>query len=175
MSFQKGIVPLFITAALMYLCSVIYCRSCIEVVFTSELDRETEYQVFYTTEPGQRVNEVQSVKKKSSRGKHLERIILPIEKIVLFRFDFGVRPGRVSISDMALAGKNVQPLNFDDFSFVQIDSKRIEKNKLTIVSKQNDPLIIDRLVEIYFIIMCFRSRFKFSSCLFEKFENFRDF
>ena len=139
---MSAVLSAFMTAALMYLCSVIYCTSYMEVTFTSESDKEIEYQVYYTTEPGQRFNEVPSVKKKSSRGKHLERIILPTEKIVLFRFDFGVRPGRVSISDMTLAGKNVQPLNFDDFSFVQIDSKRIEKNKLTIVSEQNDPLIM---------------------------------
>ena len=131
-----------ITIALMYLCIVFYYKTYIEVTFTSESDKEIEYQVYYTTEPGQRFSELQSVKRRSSRGKHLERITLPIDKIARFRFDFGVRPGLASVSNMALGGENVQSLNFDDFSFHNIDSKRLEKNKLTIVSKQNDPLII---------------------------------
>lgn len=126
----------------MYLCAAIYCKPCIEVIFTSESNKEIEYQVFWTAARGQRFNELQSVRKKIPKGKHLERFILPIQKIGRFRFDFGVRPGQASVSNMVLGGENIQSLNFDDFSFHNIDSKKIEKNKLTIVSKQNDPLII---------------------------------
>ena len=145
MSFRKGIITLLsglITATLMYLCSIIYCKSHIEVIFTSQSDREIEYQVYYATEPGQRFDELQSVKKKSPSGKHFERVVLPIKKIARFRLDLGVRPGQVRVSDMALRGNNIQSLNFDDFSFHNIDSKRIEKNELTIVSEQNNPAII---------------------------------
>ena len=108
----------------------------------SESDKEIEYQVYYTTDLEEQFSELLSVKKKSLKGKHIERIYLPVEKIVQFRFDFGARPGQVSVSDMTLEGENIQPLNFDDFSFHRIDSKRHKNQRLTIVSYQNDPLMI---------------------------------
>ena len=138
---QCGLAVL-LTGLVLYFISALWYSNAIIVSFNAEAKKDITYQVFYTGESGQTINEKQSVKKPIKSGNQKVEILLPIEKIMKFRLDIGVQPGKVVISDLQVkGGKNVK-LNYNDFGKNQIDKYEVKDGgKLYITSKQVDPYI----------------------------------
>ena len=116
----------------------------IRVTFSSESTKDLTYQVFYTGSEDEKFNEKQSVKKLTPAGINQVEMILPTEKIVHFRFDFGINPGSVLISNLNLVGDKTIDILADDknkyiFSHFVEEHQFLDGNTLRIVSNQNDP------------------------------------
>ncbi len=141
---KRLFIVILITVAVLALLSKCWLSDKIIISFNSNAAKAVQYQVFYTEADGQKLNEKQSIAKNIAAGAQRVKIELPVPKIVKFRLDFGVAPGKVEISNLKLLGKNkIRLKDFNDFAFnSQIESKIIEKNKLTINSGQRDPFII---------------------------------
>ncbi len=137
------IISTLITMILLYCSSGVYHKSSyIKVTFNVKQNKVIEYQIYYTTEKNQKFSEANSVKQQVLPGKKEVKITLPISQIEQFRFDFGINPGEVVLSDLTLSGKNKQSLDFKDFTFRRINSHTEKYGQLIISSNQIDPLMI---------------------------------
>lgn len=114
----------------------------VEVIFTGEQNKDLEYQVYYTETSDEVFNEKQSVKKMIPAGKHQVTIAIPVSKIVKFRLDTGVQPGKVILSNLCLDGKEKIDIGYSDLIFRRIDKFSQDKKNLVINSNQNDPLLV---------------------------------
>lgn len=113
------------------------------VTFTATLDKDINFQVFYTDEEGADYAEETSVKQAATPGTENYSIVLPAKHIYRFRLDFGEYPGKVAIKDIHLAGSQTADLN--DFS--RYDTNQIkdivisEDGSLSFTSEEFDPYI----------------------------------
>jgi len=103
------------------------------------------YQVFYSDTTDDKFNERQSIKQVVPAGVQVVKIILPTQKVVKFRLDFGVEPETVYIANFGLVGDKI--IKFDDFSnftYHHIDEYTTvaEGDALKIVSNQRDPYMV---------------------------------
>ena len=117
----------------------------IRLTFTAENSKDITYQAFYINTLGSKHNEQQSVKQRFPEGTHNVEFILPTEKVVGFRFDFGSYPGTVLISDLKLiGGKTINMLaDKDSYRFNQIEEYQfIDGRALRIVSNESDPYMV---------------------------------
>lgn len=120
----------------------------IRVTFNSESTNDIAYKIYYTDTSNNNANvdtnfkESLSVKKIVPAGKNLVEIVLPIDKIVHFRLDFGAKPGTVYISDLKLMGNKIINFNdFENFTYTSAVEKHevLDNNQLRIVSNKNTP------------------------------------
>lgn len=140
-SYIRCFVAGFLTLIVLWASSAVWLSGDITVSFNSKSTKDIDYQVFYTDKKGQSFNATQSQKMKVKAGAQNVSFILPIEKLVLFRLDFGNFPQEVTISNLTIKGvKSIKP-DYNDFNFNQINKYNISNDGLTIVSNQQDPYI----------------------------------
>ncbi len=116
----------------------------IRVTFNSESSQDINYQIFYTDTKDGKMNEKQSVRKMIPAGVQTVKIVLPTEKVVHFRIDFGVKPKTVYVSDLKLIGNTEVNILADEekeywFSRHVEEHQFFDGNTLRIVSNQTDP------------------------------------
>lgn len=111
------------------------------VSFTANLNKDIDFQVFYTDNEQADYAEETSVKQTATPGMNNYSIVLPAKRIYRFRLDFGEYPGNVMIKDIRLAGS--QNVDFNDFS--QFDTNQMENivinedGSLSFTSEEFDP------------------------------------
>lgn len=138
---QCGLTVL-LTFIVLYFTSALWYGRGVLISFNSQLQKDIEYQVFYTESDDQRFNELQSVIKQVKAGNQTVEILLPTENIVKFRIDSGFKPGEVVISDLKIVGLHEIEPDYNEFEPINMDKYISENNKLYIVSTQADPYII---------------------------------
>lgn len=137
---QCGLAVILTGIFLVVLCSLWTKRQFV-VSFDATSVKNIEYQVFYTKT--QEFNQKQSIKKRIPKGTHHVKIILPIKKIKRLRFDFGVEPTKVIISNFKIRGLHQRKLDFNDFVYNEdIDKHNLKDGILTIESGKKDPFIV---------------------------------
>lgn len=119
----------------------------IRVTFNAESTKDFNYQIFYTDTQDGKFNGNQSVKKLVSAGLNQVKIVLPTEKIVQFRIDFGSFPGTVYISDLKVVGdKEINILGDKEenywFSRDMEEHQFTDDKALRITSNKGDPYIV---------------------------------
>lgn len=111
--------------------------------FTATTEREFEFQIFYTIKPNEDFDEGKAWFVPAEIGTHEYNIVLPMSEIYRIRIDFGSAPGRVNIKDIYLKGIMQADLNdFTKYSFSQLDDIQINRNGLSFVSEQEDPMMV---------------------------------
>lgn len=132
-----------LTSLVLWFTSSLWYQKAIIVSFDAIADKDIEYQVFYTEADGQIFNQKQSVRKTVKKGKSKVEILLPIEKIMKFRLDFGVIPGSVKFKNLQISGqKSIKICEITDLRLNQIDKITKENDFFQITSNQGDPYII---------------------------------
>ena len=114
----------------------------VEFSFDCEQNRNIEYQIFYTEVENEKFTETKSVKQIVPAGKHYVRMLIPANTIKNFRFDIGIKPGTVILSNMKIRGNATKSLSPKDFRFVQIDNFLTTQDSIIITSNKDDPLLV---------------------------------
>lgn len=113
--------------------------------FNADIDATKDFvaQVYYTENTSDKFSEKHSIKKDVRSGNSHLNIALPIKHIQNFRFDFGVNPGTVKISDMIIKGNKNLKLDINNFEYnKQITTHFMSGAQITIMSAESDPHII---------------------------------
>lgn len=143
MRFDKHLgLTIIFTVLAIWFSKNLFISHCIEVSATVNTNKNIELQLFYTENSEENFNEKQSVKKNISSGTTNLKIVLPAQHISKFRFDFGSNPGKVILKKLIFHGKKDIILNFEKLKFHEINTHKIYKEEIEIVSNQRDPFII---------------------------------
>ena len=151
---------MLLTIAVLWGSSLSWMSRHIVVSFISNSVKNIEYQIFYTEDKKQSFNSEQSVRKIVKSGTREVEIVLPVKKIVRFRFDFGHYPKKVTIERLKIRGNSSVRPEFRDFSFNHIEKHKIKGNKLIIETDSDDPFIT------YKKSLDLRARLQIDWCLF---------
>ena len=140
-------ISLVVTAIAIFATKDIWNAKDIRLTFTAENSKDITYQAFYINTLDSKYNEQQSIKKHIATGIHNVEFILPTEKVVGLRLDFGSYPGTVLISDLKLiGGKTVNVLDDKEeqywFSPDVTEHQFIDNHALRIVSNEADPYMV---------------------------------
>lgn len=140
-SYIRCFVAGFLALVVLWASSAVWLSGDITVSFDTENVKDIEYQIFYTDSKGQGFNAAQSQRMQVKAGAQNVTFVLPIEKLILFRLDFGNYPQKATISNLMIKGQKSIKLDYNDFRFNQINEHNIHNNELTIISNQQDPYI----------------------------------
>ena len=141
---MKKVLTVLIVAVAMFLSQGLFISQK-DIVVSANVSAEKDFvaQVFYIEEDGVKMSETTSVKQQVVAGDSVVNVALPIKHIQKFRFDFGVQPGHVTISDLQIAGNNTLNLDMENFIFSpDVTKHEVIDGKMSIVSDNKDPYMI---------------------------------
>lgn len=116
-----------------------------EIHVEADIQAETAFvaQIFYTENKVESFNKNQVVSYRVPEGKSHLSIVLPIQKLWQFRFDFGNAPGTVKVKNLELKGDRDVFLNFNNFTYNKyISDHKINGDELSMTSSGEDPFIV---------------------------------
>lgn len=141
---MKKVLTVLIVAVAMFLSQGLF-TSHKNIVVSADLVAEKNFgsNVFYTEQDGEKFNGNQSVAQNVVAGESHIDIELPADNIKHFRFDFGVTPGVVKLSNLVIAGEEVVSLNLDNFNYSpDVTEHSVDSGVMTISSNAEDPYIV---------------------------------
>ena len=138
---QCGLAVL-LTGLVLYFTSSLWLIRNILVTFNSQSEKDIEYRVFYTDASGQSFNGKQLLRKMVNSGNQRVEIIIPSERLLKFRMDEGIEPGKVVISGLQIKGSKIVNPDLSKVAKNQIDKYEIQGDVLTIYSDKKNPYFI---------------------------------
>ena len=115
--------------------------------FTYQAEKENACQIYYA-EQSRPFSAEQSFRVDCKKGKGHVTLLLPARQTQRLRIDFGTAPGKVSIRDIRLKGKETSHLLQDgDFTPKNIKTYREADSQIDFTSTHKDPqLIYNKLI-----------------------------
>lgn len=118
----------------------------IAVEFSVEASVPFTLSIYYTTGNMAKFSAGLRVDAPVQKGRNNLNVNIPIGVLKKFRIDFGVKPGRVSISPIKIVGQKEIALDWCQFGFNDVESHQIsEDGLLTVFSEGNDPYAVYQL------------------------------
>ncbi|MBP5343702.1 MAG: hypothetical protein J6Y85_01310 [Alphaproteobacteria bacterium] len=120
----------------------------VPIVATMDINAERPFtaQIFWTEDPTDAFSEQRSVQTQVPEGQSRLELLIPTDIVHRFRFDFGYKPGKITISNIELSGIEPIKLNLKNFSFSpDVQRHEVNQSELTIFSESRDPYMIYKL------------------------------